>query len=71
MNRYSELGAVELAKKGRSSSAAAAVLHGIGKFLKMYVLKAGFRDGAAGFVLAKNSAFGVYLKYIKLWKMNR
>ncbi|MDZ7725840.1 MAG: glycosyltransferase family 2 protein [candidate division KSB1 bacterium] len=71
MNRYSELGAQELAKKGRNSSPAAAVLHGTGKFLKMYLLKAGFLDGAAGFVLAKNSAFGVYLKYIKLWKMNR
>ena len=71
MNRYSELGAKELKKKGRKSTPLGAVLHGAGKFIKMYILKSGFRDGKAGFVLAQNSAFGVYLKYLKLWRMNQ
>ncbi len=71
MNEYSELGAVHLLGQGRSSSIASAVVRGIAKFLKMYVLQAGFLDGRAGFVLSYNSAFGVYLKYLKLWKKTR
>jgi (heptosyl)LPS beta-1,4-glucosyltransferase len=37
----------------------------------MYLLKLGFLDGKEGFVLATMSAFGVFLKYTKLWKLNK
>jgi glycosyltransferase involved in cell wall biosynthesis len=39
------------------------------KFLKMYVLKQGFREGVAGLVIAALGAFYVFLKYAKLWEM--
>jgi len=71
MNLYTELAAQELAAAGRRSTPLGAVVHGATKFIKMYVLQRGFLDGTAGFVLAKNSAFGVYLKYIKLWQKTR
>ena len=41
------------------------------KFLKMYVLKAGFLDGAAGFVVAVLGSYYVFLKYAKLWERRR
>ena len=71
MDRYTELGVEQLIKKGKSSSILMAILRGIAKFIKMYLLQRGFLDGKIGFVLCYNSAFGVYLKYLKLWEKNR
>jgi glycosyltransferase involved in cell wall biosynthesis len=42
-----------------------------GKFLRMYVLKAGFLDGLPGFLVAVSGAYYVFLKYAKLWEMTR
>ncbi len=71
MNRYSELGLEKLVTSKKTSSIAGAVVRGIAKFIKMYVLQLGFFDGRVGFVLCYNSAFGVYLKYMKLWEKQR
>lgn len=71
MNRYTELGSELLVKKNKTASIGGAVLRGLTKFFKMYVLQLGFLDGKIGFVLCYNSAFGVYLKYLKLWEKNR
>jgi glycosyltransferase involved in cell wall biosynthesis len=71
MNLYADLGASHMHAQGRSSSIPGAVVRGAAKFLKMYVLQAGFLDGRFGFVLCRNSAFGVYLKYLKLWEQTR
>ena len=40
------------------------------RFLKMYVLRAGFLDGRAGFVLASLAAYYVFLKYAKVWELS-
>lgn len=39
------------------------------KFLKMFVLKQGFREGLAGFVIAVLGGYYVFLKYAKLWEL--
>ena len=71
MNRYSELGLELLTKKKKTASIGSSVVRGLAKFFKMYFLQRGFLDGKIGFVLCYNSAFGVYLKYLKLWEKNR
>jgi glycosyltransferase involved in cell wall biosynthesis len=71
MNRYTELGSGLLTKKGKTASIGSSVMRGLAKFIKMYILQRGFLDGKIGFVLCYNSAFGVYLKYLKLWEKNR
>ena len=71
LDKYSELGAAAAFQKGKTVSIIGAVMRGLLKFIKMYFLQLGFLDGKIGFVLAYNSAFGVYLKYIKLWEKNR
>ena len=38
---------------------------------RMYVLRLGFLDGRAGFVLARSKAYYVFLKYAKLWELAR
>ena len=39
-------------------------------FLKGYILRRGFLDGAHGFIIACTCAFGAFLKYAKLWELN-
>ena len=43
---------------------------GIG-FLKMFVLRQGFRDGYHGAVLCMLGAFSVFMKYAKLWHLTQ
>lgn len=68
MTAYSMLGAEQAFNKGKKSSIIFAVLNGLSKFIKMYFIKLGILDGKTGLILAVNSAFGVYLKYIYLWE---
>ncbi|VAX25484.1 Putative two-domain glycosyltransferase [hydrothermal vent metagenome] len=70
LDKYTELQARELKKKGRHYSLFAVALFSIYKFINMYFLHLGFLDGKEGFVLCSNSAYGVYLKYLKLWELN-
>jgi hypothetical protein len=71
MKPYAETGARQQYERGSRGSITKAVLHGLSKFCIMYFIKAGFLDGKEGFVLALNSSFGVYLKYLYLWEMTR
>lgn len=71
MNWYADLGLAKLIAHQKSATIVGAVMRGMAKFFKMYILQQGFRDGRFGFVLCYNSAFGVYLKYVKLWEQQR
>jgi len=66
MNRYSTLGMRKMAQQRRPSSMASALLHGIGAFLRIYVLKRGFLDGWPGFVIALGNFEGTFYRYAKL-----
>lgn len=39
------------------------------RFLKGYILKLGFLDGAHGFIVAVVAAQGAFIKYAKLWEL--
>ena len=67
IDQYSTLGAEKLAASDRKISAFSGVLHGVGTFLRVYLLKLGFLDGAAGFMLAVANAEGAYYRYQKAW----
>ena len=41
------------------------IIRAIWRFLRSYIIKLGFLDGMPGFIIAVNSAFSTYLKYIK------
>ncbi len=70
INSYTTTAAQELHARGRRSSLGKALAHGLGKFLKQYVLKQGFRDGRAGLVLAVHAFFYAFQKYMKLAELN-
>ena len=69
MNRYSDLGARSMA--GRPVSLLRLALSPPLAFLKMYVLRGGFRDGVRGLVVAAGQAHYVLLKYAKHWEGQR
>jgi glycosyltransferase involved in cell wall biosynthesis len=71
MDSYSTLGAGQLAASGKPASILRGVTHGAFAFLRTYVLRLGFLDGAAGFLLAVANAEGTYYRYVKAWLASR
>ena len=71
INLYTQLGAEKLFSQNKKSTLIYALLSGLVKFLKMYLIKKGFLDGKEGLVLATLSGFSSTLKYIKLWSLWR
>jgi len=65
-NRYSTLGVNRLERKGKKPGMATALLRGIWSFVRIYILKLGFLDGWAGFVIAFSNLEGVFYRYAKL-----
>jgi hypothetical protein len=67
MDSYSTLGAEKIATTGKPVSFFTGIAHGAFAFLRVYVLRLGFLDGAAGFLLAVANAEGTYYRYMKAW----
>ena len=65
---YSKINAEMKFEKGVKSGICKAIFRGIGKFIKSYFLKLGFLDGKIGLIIAINSAFSVYLRYLFIWE---
>jgi hypothetical protein len=71
LDRYSTASAEQAFAKGKTSSPIEAVLHGVWAFIRTYIIRAGFLDGAQGFALAVSNGQGTYYRYIKLWHLNQ
>ena len=71
MDRYSTASAEALVASGRKVSFLAGIGHGFFSFLRAYVLRLGFLDGAEGFLLAVANAEGSYYRYMKAWLATR
>jgi len=69
--QYSPLSALELQRRGRRISLPGIALRTLGRWLKVYLVKLGFLDGARGFLVAGFEAAGVFCKYALLWDLNR
>ena len=64
---YAAAWAIQRQQQGRRSSLLQGVLHGVGCFIKMYLLRLGFLDGKQGLLLALLSAHSTFVKYADLW----
>jgi glycosyltransferase involved in cell wall biosynthesis len=67
MNRFSDIFAEQSFKRG-GWYVIWGFFHSAFKFIECYVWKMGFLDGLAGFVIAANSAFYVFLRHCKSWE---
>jgi glycosyltransferase involved in cell wall biosynthesis len=70
MDSYSTLGAAQIAPE-RKISFFTGIWHASFTFFRIYVLRLGFLDGAAGFLLAVANAEGTYYRYMKAWLARR
>ncbi|WMC10340.1 glycosyltransferase family 2 protein [Oceanimonas pelagia] len=64
---YAAAWAEQRQRRGKKGSLSQGLLHGIGCFVKMYVLRAGFLDGKQGLLLSLLSAHSTFVKYADLW----
>ena len=71
INRYTTLAARELHESGRRTGPVALCLHPAAAFVRNYILRRGFLDGTAGLALSMVNAFGVFVKFAKLWEMQQ
>jgi glycosyltransferase involved in cell wall biosynthesis len=71
LNRYSSLAARQMHEAGRRANALDLLLHPSAAFLRNYLLRRGILDGSAGFVISVINSYGVFLKFAKLWELQR
>jgi glycosyltransferase involved in cell wall biosynthesis len=69
IDRYTTLAAEQMAAEGRAPSIAAVAFHPPFAFLRNYVLRGGFRNGGAGFVVSVLNSYYVFLKLAKAREM--
>jgi len=69
INHYSTLSARQMHEAGRRAGPLDLLLHPPAAFLRNYILRRGFLDGGAGFVLSLVNAYSVFLKFAKLWEL--
>jgi glycosyltransferase involved in cell wall biosynthesis len=69
--KYAELWAQSAHEEQRRAGPLSPRLHAAARFLKGYLLKLGFLDGAVGWDVAAGNAREVWLKYTLLRKLNR
>jgi len=71
INAYSTLAARQMYERGRRAGALDLVVQAPAAFLRNYILRRGFLDGAAGLLLSMVNAYSVFLKFAKLWELQR
>ena len=69
--RFTTWGAMDAFEKGKRARLRHIVLNPLLRFIKMYFLRQGFRDGYHGAVLCGLAACSVFTKYAKLWNLER
>lgn len=70
INQYSSLGAQNAYGRGKRGGLLRAIGHGLWAFLRTYILRVGFLDGAEGLMLAISNAEVAYYRYLKLYYLN-
>lgn len=70
MDRYTTYAARQMHERGRRAAWLQVAGHPPLAFLRNYVLRGGFRDGTAGFVISAMNAYYVFLKFAKLWELD-
>lgn len=71
VNHYTTLSARQMFEQGRRSGALRLLVHPPAAFLRNYVLRRGFMDGAAGLIISLINSYSVFLKFAKLWELQR
>jgi glycosyltransferase involved in cell wall biosynthesis len=68
-HRFTLWGAQDLHERGVRPTLADLTLRPVSRFVKMFILRGGWRDGSHGAVLCGLAAFSVFMKYARLWHL--
>ena len=71
LHRYAEWGAEDLHARNRRAGLLQVALRPAWRFVRMYVVQAGFLDGLPGLAVCALQSYGVFLKWARLWELNR
>jgi glycosyltransferase involved in cell wall biosynthesis len=69
--KYSTLSAEKAFKNGKKSNILKILISPCIRFIRNYFLKLGFLDGFHGFAISRIEAYGVFVKYLTLYKLGR
>jgi (heptosyl)LPS beta-1,4-glucosyltransferase len=69
IDHYTTLAAEEWFVEGRRTNALEVAVHPPAAFLRNYIVRRGFGDGAAGFLISILNSYYVFLKILKLWEL--
>ncbi len=70
INKFTDISSRQLFEQGKKASVAKILFSPFIKFIRDYIVKAGFLDGFYGLVISMNSAHAKFLKYSKLKKLH-
>lgn len=68
-DRYAPLAARQMFEQGQRTSRWQIATTGPLTFFRSFILKGGFRDGLAGFTIARFAAHNSFLKHLMLWEL--
>ncbi len=71
LHRYAQWAAADLWRRRKRAGPVELLLRPLWRFLRMYVVQAGFLDGKHGFILCTLQAYGVFLKWARVWEYER
>ena len=71
INRYSTLAARQMYERGRRAGPFDLVAQAPAAFLRNYILRRGVLEGTAGLLLSMVNAYSVFVKFAKLWELQR
>lgn len=71
LGRFTTWGAEDRFEKGRKFRLSDVLLRPPFRFFKMYILHHGFMDGVHGIILCGLASCSVFIKYAKLWNLER
>jgi glycosyltransferase involved in cell wall biosynthesis len=71
VEKFSTIAANAMHKQGLHSGIFKILLKPVARFIKSYFIKLGFLDGKAGLTIAVQTARAAYLRYLKLYKLQR
>lgn len=71
IDRYTTLAAQQMHARGRRAGLLDLTVHPPLAFLRNYALRTGLRDGIPGLIVSLMNAYYVFLKFAKLWELQR
>ena len=68
INKYTTIASKRLYENGKKAHVTDIVIRPVFLFIKKFIIKLGFLDGLAGFIIAVSTAFYTFSKYLKLYE---